>query len=393
MNMPSPFEIIYSEKTLSLKEHAPLSLPYKNYLGDYLKKVNSYKPIAHFCGSPVFSLYQPPLATPVGVRSLEGRLNRKFKGEKRPATATLALTKTCQCDCDHCSAFFHNRSVKKELSTAQWKEAFLQTVELGVTTLILLGGEPLLRRDLFELIKSVPKDKATVILFTNGEYLTPKNCASLKEAGAMGAFVSLDTSDDLTHNLFRKRKDLFRKALSGLANLKKAGLVAGIYSHLSRQNLLENQFEKMMELAKLHGAHEVTFFDAIPSGRWLKDTSYCLTPADRLQISKLVKHYRALPNYPGISAQSTMTSLGGSAFCFAANTQFYLTAFGEMCPCDFTPLTIGKFPEESIAPLWDKMTGSQPYCNRAKSCRMQDPEFRKKYIEPLSAKGPFPFPL
>ncbi len=94
------------------------------------------------------------------------------------------------------------------------------------------------------------------------------------------------------------------------------------------------------------------------------------------------------------SWQSTMTcGEGGSAFCFAANTQFYLTSRGEMCPCDFTPLTVGRFPEESIANLWNKMTATPPYDQRAKACRMQDPEFRKKFIEPIPLKGPYPFPL
>lgn len=273
------------------------------------------------------------------------------------------------------------------------REALRQTVDLGVTTIILLGGEPLLRRDLCELIASVPKDQATVILFTNGEYLTPDKCEALAQAGLMGAFISLDSASPTRHDELRVRPGLFEKAMAGLQNLKAAGVLAGVSSYLSPERLAEGGFEEMMELGKQVDACEVTFFDAIPSGRWLKDSSCLLTPENRVRIRDLVRDYRARPGYPGISAQSTMTSECGSAFCFAANTQFYLTAWGEMCPCDFTPLGFGTFPEKSIRELWEGMISCEPYSQRAKSCRMQDTRFRERYINGLPDQGPFPYPF
>ena len=60
--------------------------------------------------------------------------------------ATLAVNKACQCRCEHCSAYHYNRSRKPELSAALWREAISQSVRLGVTQLIFVGGEPLLRK-------------------------------------------------------------------------------------------------------------------------------------------------------------------------------------------------------------------------------------------------------
>ncbi|EKD42684.1 MAG: Fe-S oxidoreductase [uncultured bacterium] len=385
-------DIHYSNNKLSLM--APtLEGHLKTYALDYLNKLNLYRPIGFFEDSPVYSLYQPPLATRAGIKSFKNRLLRK-KGElKAPATATIAVNKACQCDCSHCSAVYYNQASQRDLSSLELTNALAETCALGVSTIILLGGEPLLRKDLFEVISQIPKNEASVILFTNGEYLNDDNCRKLKKAGLMGAFVSLDHPEESQHDQFRKRPGLYKKALQGITNLKNNGLIAGISSHLSHSNLPLKQFEQMVELTKQVGADEITFFDAIPSGQWLHDSSEILNDTDRETISRLVKLYRNKKDYPGLSVQSTLTSPKGSAFCFAANTQFYLTAWGEMCPCDFTPLSIGRYPELSIKQLWDKMTSCAPYHTRAKACRMQDKNFREKYIDTIPAKGPYPYPL
>jgi len=374
-------------------ENSSLSPEKKNYLEDYLSQVSRYKIIGHHDGHPVLSLYQPPLTSQAGHRSLLMRLSRRFENTRLPATATIAVNKACQCECSHCSAVFYNHSQNRDLDSEKLKQALQETTELGVTTIILLGGEPLLRKDLIEQITNVDKTRSMIVLFTNGEYLSVDYCNKLKNAGLLGAFVSLDCSDPKAHDLLRKRPGLFDKAIKGIANLKSAGLVAGISSYLSPDRLAQGGFEEMMELGKKTEAQEVTFFDAIPSGRWLKDTSCLLRTEDRQKISLLTKKYREKNDYPGLSVQSTMTSECGSAFCFAANTQFYLTAWGEMCPCDFTPLSIGHFPDEPIATLWKKMISIEPYAQRAKSCRMQDVSFRKKYIDPIPPEGPYPYPL
>lgn len=386
------FKVTHQNGRLNLQEQG-LAEEKATYLREYLAKVNHYKVIGFFQGSPVYSLYQPPLTTEAGYRALVHRLKRRFDHEKFPATATISVTKACQCDCGHCSAAYYNRSAKKVLSKKEFVEVLHQTIALGVTTIIFLGGEPLLCPDLPALISSVSPLQASTIIFTNGEYLTPQMCRNLQQAGLLGAFVSLDSVAEAEHDYLRQRSGLFRRALAGIENMRKTGLMVGLSSYLSPERLREGIFEKTMEFGKKLGVHEVTFFDAIPSGRWLKDASCCLTPQDRVVIRDLVNTYRKKKAYPGLSVQSTMTGTCGSAFCFAANTQFYLTATGEMCPCDFTPLTIGRFPDQSIKKLWKKMVCTPPYNSRAKSCRMQDPLFRKQYIEPLSVAGPFPYPL
>jgi len=378
-----PFQVEYREQQFHLKSSIPLEEKITKYLENTLTQSSRYKIIGHFKDSPVFSLYQAPLASQVGARALWMRLRRRFLQQRIPSTATIAVNRACQCLCEHCSAVFYNHSSKPDLDFEHLLQALKETQNLGVTQIILLGGEPLLRRDLEKMVSCLNPDLSIFTLFTNGEYLTVDRVKALKEAQVMGVFVSLDALDAKTHDQLRKRPGLFSKALQGIENLLKQDLLVAISSYLNPERVEQEQLDQMLEFGKNLGVHEVTFFDAIPSGRWLKNTEGLLQESDREKIQARVNYYRKQKNYPGISAQSTLTSPKGSAFCFAGNTQFYLTAHGEMCPCDFTPLTVGKFPEESIEKLWEKMISYKPYCYRSKSCRMQDLKFRSRYIDPL----------
>ncbi|MBF0492469.1 MAG: radical SAM protein [Deltaproteobacteria bacterium] len=391
---PLPFKITFKNNQFLLEPKVFIDAKVQSYLQHYLDRASLYKRIGSFQNSPVLSLYQAPLASPVGARALWMRAKRRFENKRIPATATVAVNRHCQCLCEHCSALFYNQASKSDLPLDQLQTALHQAVHLGVTNLILLGGEPLLRKDLIHLIEKVDAQKSVVTLFSNGEFIDNDRAKALQQAGLMGVFISIDSPQADTHDALRRRAGLFQKALQGIENLLREGLLVAISSYLSPARVQEGILDEMMELGKKLGVHELTFFDAIPSGKWLHHTEQLLQEKDRQIILNRVLYYRKQPTYPGISAQSTLTSKSGSAFCFAGNTQFYLTAHGEMCPCDFTPLSVGKFPEESIETLWNKMIQSEPYCNRAKSCRMQDAEFRKKYIDGISAEEVnFPIPL
>lgn len=387
------FRVDYAEGRLELREGLPLPVEFRDYLSNYLRKLSGRRPIGFYRGSPVYSLYQTPPASEAGRRSLQMRLRRRFAGARIPAVATLAVNRACQCRCEHCSALYYNRSRQRELSTGEWREAIAQTLRLGATQIIFLGGEPLLRRDLGELLRSVDPERAQAILFTNGEYLSEPWAEALPERGLMGAFVSLDSVRAEEHDRLRGRPGLFERAVAGISSWRSRGYLVGVSSYLSPARLAAGIFEEMMELGRELDVNEVTFFDAIPSGPWLHREDCLLRPADRNLIRRLVASYRAKGDYPGISAQSLLTSGEGGAFCFAANTQFYLGAGGEMCPCDFTPLTVGRFPEEGLEALWRRMTASPPYRCRAKACRMQDKEFRRVWIDPIPAGAALPWPL
>lgn len=390
----SLFDIRYAQgvHAATFADAAPQDL--RDYVNAYLAKVARYRNITPERPYATFSLYQPPIATAAGTRGLWMRLRRKYERVRIPATVTVGTTKHCQCVCQHCSADYHMASFRPQLPLKTLLAGVQEAVELGVTNVILVGGEPLLHKGVFELIAGIDPAKANVIMFSNGELLTPANCRKLKDAGLFGLYVSLDDTQAARHDAARARPGLFDKACRGLRNANEAGLVAGISSYLTHDKLAAGEFDAMMELGRTLGAREITFFDAIAVGRNDENNTQhtFLSSADRLEIDRLTRHYRGLPEFPALSPQSVLTSAEGSGFCFAANTQFYLSATGEVTPCDFTPLTAGRYPDQSIAELWRLLTDNDIYRTRSRVCRMQDPDFRNQTINriPITAERPYP---
>ena len=363
------------------------------YLQNYTRQTHKYKNILDSNENIRFSLYQPDLTSAPGKRSLYFRLKRKYDRLRVPAVATVGITKHCQCECEHCSADYHMNSKQRSLSRADFITAFEQTALLGVSNIILLGGEPLLNKDLDSLIASVDPELSNLTMFTNGELLTKAKCAALKQSGLSGIFVSLDSPVPEEHDSMRLRPGLFQKALAGINNALEADIPVAISSYLTTERVEQNYFEKTMELGRELHVNEITFFDAIPVGRMDDGRCTFLTPETRLRIAELTGVFRKKSDYPAVTPQSILTSAGGSSFCFAANTQFYLSSTGEFCPCDFTPLSIGSFPEKSIAKLWEELISTDLYKRRSKTCRMQDADFRAGTIDQIPENADLPYPI
>ncbi|MFN3605005.1 MAG: radical SAM/SPASM domain-containing protein [Leptonema sp. (in: bacteria)] len=361
----------------------------KKYLEDYIQQTKKYKNLYKTFKQLRFSLYQPALNTNAGKRYLYFRLLRKFLYIKAPAVVTIGITKKCQCYCEHCSAEYHMNSKERDLSTEEFINSIKESIELGVTNIIFVGGEPLLNKNLEKIIKTIPPNLAISTLFTNGEFLTKERAKSLKDFGLQGIFVSLDSYKEEEHNSLRKR-NIFSKALQGIENARREGIPIAISSYLTKERVQKEFIEQFMELGKNLEISEITFFDAIPTGRMGSSKNSFLDLEARKKILELTILYRKLKEYPILTPQSVMTSECGHGFCFAATTQFYLSSTGYVCPCDFTPLTVGKYPNHSIKELWNRLITSVPYSKRSKVCRMQNPEFRRKYIETIPPSSPLP---
>jgi MoaA/NifB/PqqE/SkfB family radical SAM enzyme len=84
----------------------------------------------------------------------------------------------------------------------------------------------------------------------------------------------------------------------------------------------------------------------------------------------------------GVNVMARINSAEGEG-CYGASSQFYMTAYGDINPCDFNPVSFGNIREMPIEVIWQKMVSHPDFCYRHPQCRMQTPAYRKKYIDPL----------
>lgn len=354
---------------------------------------NRGKPIIRRGDTLIYTSYQPPVPTKPSMKLLGSRLALEFDGHPQPTVCTLQVTTRCQANCIHCSAARYRNSNDTELTTDQWKRVIRESEQLGVVTVVFTGGEPLLRPDIYELIEWVDKNEAVALMFCNGLMLTEENVGKLAESGLWCIHVSIDSPDPRAHDEMRRVPGCFEKAIEGLKRCKDAGILTGISTYATPERLHNGQVVETIELARQVGTDEVTVFDVVPTGRLLlEDRKHLLSDEDKKELCLIEDRCNEGHPLPQVITQAHVNGPTGIG-CYAGWCQFYMTAYGEMTPCDFTPLTFGNARQESVEAIWSRMTHHAGYCGHKDSCRMQDQHFRAQWIDRVPLSGPFPYPI
>lgn len=159
----------------------------------------------------------------------------QFSSDYRPLVV-WNTTNRCNLSCKHCYLDAEDRDYAQELTNEQAR-AFIEDIgAMHCPVLLFSGGEPLLRKDLFELIALAKSVGLRPVLSTNGTLITPENAQKLAEAGCQYAGVSIDGLEE-THDRFRGRKGAFRDAIQGLRNAAAAGLKTGARFTVNADNV------------------------------------------------------------------------------------------------------------------------------------------------------------
>jgi MoaA/NifB/PqqE/SkfB family radical SAM enzyme len=355
-----------------------------------------YDDLARWKGKMVANPFAPPVGSRPQFRALKGLLRKYVLGRITPLAMTYAVTYRCQCRCAHCSAARFHRGDASELSTAEAKRLIDESLDLGICILAFTGGEPLLRQDIFELIAHVDQRKAMPIMFTNGQLLTPDAVERLADSGLYTLFLSLDAPSAEEHDRLRGIPGLFDSAIEGLERIREKGVLTGISSYASRTGTAAGAYRRMYALAKRIGAHTMLLFDSVPTGRQLRETREMLTEEQREEILSFTREIFARKEIPSLSSQVWQNSLEGylgGIGCLAGNIQYYVTAYGDVTPCDFTPLSFGSVREEELGRIWERLVAHPAYSHTSNVCRMQHPGFRRCFIEPIAEEAQLPYPI
>ncbi len=244
---------------------------------------------------------------------------------------------------------------------------------------------------------SVPRELSRVQAFTNALLLDEARAARLKEAGLFAVQLSLDSPDAAEHDRLRGVAGAFDAVREGVHHARGAGLLVGVSTYATNESVAARHLTRIARLADEWGVHEVTVFDVLPTGRLFRRTDLLLTEQSRKQLlheaAALNRSFRGRPHV--ITQAWTNSGRGFARFigCLAGNYQFHITASGDFTPCDFTPLAIGSVRQRSVSDLWRTMVDHPAYCQHSKGCRMQSEAFRERYIDPIPAGAPLPFPI
>ncbi|HYE81751.1 MAG TPA: radical SAM protein [Clostridia bacterium] len=312
------------------------------FLTKYMGKFN----LLNAGGQLIIHSHLPSVNSKAFTRFIDEHLLARTEG---PSHAQIGLTNACPQNCRFC----YNRGRNGELlNTAEIEQLVRDLKKMGVFWLGFTGGEPLLNKDIVEIIRSVGDDCA-VKLFTTGFNLTEQLAAELKQAGLLYVSVSLDHWKEEEHDRIRGCKGAFRTALKAIDIFKSAGVHVSVSAVISRKMLQENQVVEFLEFLIGLGIHEAWLSEAKPTVEAFWNKAAIITEEERLSLVNLQDKYnkegRITVNYLGHFE-------GGEHFgCNAGNKMVYIDAFGEVSPCVFTPMTFGNVRNKPVQTIFSEM--------------------------------------
>jgi len=196
------------------------------------------------------------------------------------------FTYTCNLRCKHC--YEDAGANRPELSTEQACEAIdmlSKIAKTGLPTLSFSGGEPLMRKDFFEIVAYAKKKIPFISIATNGTLLTKDNVKRLKEIGVDYVEISLDGATKEVHENFRMVPGCFEKTMKGIRNCTDENLEACIATTAHKENW--DEIPKIMDLAEQMGVRFM-HFNYVPTGRAREHLKLDLTPKERLGLLQIL---------------------------------------------------------------------------------------------------------
>lgn len=362
------------------------------YTHDYVEQLYkiylNHNKIIHFReGYPVYSLTTPALFSKPAANFFARAMYRSIQNKNLPNLVSFAVNDVCDAACEHCSFFSGvDDPTRAVLSLAQCQRLIKDAQALGVSVINFVGGEPLLRDDLSQILQSVDKDLSTTVLFTNGSRLAER-AKELKDAGLDSVYISIDAADAEHHDRFRGKTGLFEQAIAGIGRAKALGMSTGISCSISPDAFRAGELDRIIELGKQIGIHEVLVFDMLPTGRYKHRHDLIDNPDWAETMIDSLEPYNQDPGYPGVVAFAYMAS-HRSVGCSCGTSYFYISPYGDVMSCDFNHASFGNVLETPLYQIWDHLS-SLPEFQQAKwgGCKIKDSGFLMK--ETVSA-GPVP---
>lgn len=316
-----------------------------------------------------------------------------------PRLVFWELTKGCNLRCVHCRATAQELASPLDLPTTDALRIIEQIASYARPILILSGGEPLFRKDLFTLAAHATERGLLVALASNGTLITPEVAAKIRAAGIRRVAISFDGADAATHDRFRGLPGSFEAALRGLRAVQEAGISTQINTTVARHNV--EQLPRILEMALELGVDALHTFLLVPVGCGVNIAADQMVPARvyekvlewfyqreqegaielkatcaphyyRIRKQRQVQERRAaqtLTNSPSgtLEADSrprvapahphgsrhpqmgavTKGCLAGSAVCFISHQ-------GEVYPCGYLPVLAGDLRRQSFAEIWEQ---------------------------------------
>jgi len=268
-----------------------------------------------------------------------------------PNYAQISITNLCPCRCFHCHV---QNTQRDDMSRETILELIGKLVKHDFPMLFFVGGEPFSRfDDLVEFVRTASPHMDTRV-FTSGVGTSPDRLTRLRAAGLVGIYVSLDASDQATHNAKRRHPEAFASACDTIRQASALGLYVSVVCCTTSAMVGDGSYRLVVDLAERLGAHSIQLNEIRPVGNAgespLRDVF--LTEADKAALITYLKEQNGSSRRISIAMPWYLEepyNLG----CMATSAQkVYIDARGYVQPCELLKISLGNIQERDFDDIW-----------------------------------------
>lgn len=303
-----------------------------------------------------------------------------------PRIISWNITLRCPLKCAHCYVDAGEKEADGVLSTQEAFSVIDQIRATGRPVVVLSGGEPLLREDVYAIARYGTEQGLRMVMGTSGYLIDQKTAANLKEAGIRAVAISLDSKDPAIHDAFRGIDGVWERATKAIGHCHDAGIAVQINMSVMRSAISE--VEDLISLGTSLGVHDYQLFFPIPTGRARQIEPRSPEEYEemirqiliRYQDSPLNIRPTCAPQFRRIADECGIENPAWGRGCLAGIMYCRIYANGDVTPCPYLPVSAGNLRTTPFSEIWNtsplftalrdpsRLTGKCGRCRFRTSC-------------------------
>lgn len=273
------------------------------------------------------------------------RVEEEANGLHVPSYLIASITSSCNLHCAGCYSRANNATVDctatMQLNDEEWLKIFREAEELGISFILLAGGEPMLRKDVIVAAGTMPN--IIFPIFTNGTYMNASYFDLFDKCRNLLPVMSIEGGRDETDS--RRGKGVYDTLIANMDELHRRGLIYGVSVTITKENLNEVYSDEFLDLMRSRGCKVVFYIEYVP----VTDESQELAPddADREFMTERMDHLRS--NHQDMIYVAFPGDEKSSSGCLAAGRGFFhINSHGGAEPCPFSAYSDINVKETSV---------------------------------------------
>ena len=303
-----------------------------------------------------------------------------------PRIISWNITLRCPLKCSHCYVDAGDDEADRVLSTQEAFSVIDQIRATGKPVVVLSGGEPLFREDVYAIARYGTEQGLRMVMGTSGYLIDQKTAVKLTEAGIRAVAISLDSKDPATHDSFRGREGVWERAVKAIGHCRDAGIAVQINMSVMRSAMSE--VEDLIGLGVSLGVRDYQLFFPIPTGRARQIEPRSPEEYEELIRQILIRYQNSginirptcAPQFRRIAEDLGITNPAWGRGCLAGISYCRIFANGDVTPCPYLPVSAGNVRTNPFSEIWynsnlftalrdpERLTGKCGRCSFKTSC-------------------------